>query len=65
MLVMSGNFDLVHVRSCYACKKPYSILSEAASHQKEFKQKPFCTGFLIRLAANVSNLDAKLRKMTS
>ena len=34
---MSGSFDLVHVRSCYACKKPYSTLSEAASHQKEFK----------------------------
>ena len=37
MLVMSGSFDFMHVRSCYACEKPYPTLSEAASHQKEFK----------------------------
>ena len=37
MLVMSGSFDLMHVRSCYVCEKPYPTLSEAASHQKEFK----------------------------
>lgn len=37
MLVMKGSFDHMHVRSCYACDKPYPTLSEAASHQKEFK----------------------------
>lgn len=31
-----GTFTKMHVRSCYACEKPYPTLSEAASHQKEF-----------------------------
>ena len=37
MLVMKGSFSFMHVRSCYICEKPYPTLSEAASHQKEFK----------------------------
>lgn len=32
-----GTFRQMHVRSCYACEKPYPTLSEAASHQKEFR----------------------------
>ncbi|MDO4355801.1 MAG: acetolactate decarboxylase [Clostridia bacterium] len=31
-----GEFDAMHVRSCFACEKPYPTLSEAASQQREF-----------------------------
>lgn len=37
MLKATGIFGKMHVRSCYACEKPYPTLSEAASHQKEFQ----------------------------
>ena len=37
MLKATGTFGKMHVRSCYACEKPYPTLSEAASHQKEFQ----------------------------
>lgn len=37
MLKATGTFRQMHVRSCYACEKPYPTLSEAASHQKEFQ----------------------------
>lgn len=37
LLKATGTFDQMHVRSCYACEKPYPTLSEAASHQKEFR----------------------------
>ena len=37
MLKATGTFRKMHVRSCYACEKPYPTLSEAASHQKEFQ----------------------------
>ena len=36
MIKATGVFETMHVRSCYACQKPYPTLSEAASHQKEF-----------------------------
>lgn len=34
MLKATGTFGKMHIRSCYACEKPYPTLSEAASHQK-------------------------------
>lgn len=37
MLKATGTFGKMHVRSCYACEKPYPTLSKAASHQKEFQ----------------------------
>lgn len=36
MLKAIGIFRMMHVRSCYACEKPYPTLSEVANHQKEF-----------------------------
>lgn len=36
MLKAQGEFDTMHVRSCFACAKPYPTLSEAASRQREF-----------------------------
>lgn len=31
-----AEFDAMHVRSCFACEKPYPTLSEAAGCQREF-----------------------------
>ena len=36
LLKADATFDEMHVRSCYACQKPYPTLSEAASKQREF-----------------------------
>lgn len=36
MMKASGTFSTMHVRSCFACAKPYPTLSEAASCQREF-----------------------------
>ncbi len=36
MLKARGEFDTMHVRSCFVCEKPYPTLSEAASRQREF-----------------------------
>ena len=39
--MIKGNaaFDMMYVRSCYACKKPYPTLSQAACEQREYKYK--------------------------
>ena len=37
MVKLRGEFSTMHVRSCFVCEKPYPTLSEAASHQREFR----------------------------
>lgn len=36
MIKGQAEFNTMHVRSCFACQKPYPTLSEAASKQREF-----------------------------
>lgn len=36
LLRATGEFSTMHVRSCFACQKPYPTLAEAASCQREF-----------------------------
>lgn len=46
LLKGQGEFTTMHVRSCFACQKPYPTLSEAASKQREFHYE-HVTGSLI------------------
>ena len=36
MIKANGLFRTMHVRSCFACEKPYPTLSEVAKNQREF-----------------------------
>lgn len=36
MIKAKGVFKTMHVRSCFACEKPYPTLSEVAKNQREF-----------------------------
>ena len=36
LLRATGEFSTMHVRSCFACQKPYPTLAQAASCQREF-----------------------------
>lgn len=36
MIKATGEFKTMHVRSCFACQKPYPTLSEVAKNQREF-----------------------------
>jgi len=48
MAAVSGDFDMVHVRSVYAQQKPYKPLSEVAESQKEYEYEDI-SGTLVAL----------------
>lgn len=48
MATISGDFDMVHVRSVYAQEKPYKPLAEVAESQKEFEYENI-SGTLVAL----------------